>query len=117
MYCGDVVEISQPLFPIGMKTPISMATPAQQPSRIRAIVSAGPASPRPHAHWRRGQESVSRTKSHKTSSVRERAGRSGGDRPTVMPGQGAGIGAADGRADADQKVALHTDPAGRRAGK
>jgi hypothetical protein len=24
VYCGDVVEISQPLFPIGMKTPISI---------------------------------------------------------------------------------------------
>ena len=24
MYCGEVVEISQPLLPIGMKTPISM---------------------------------------------------------------------------------------------
>jgi hypothetical protein len=24
MYCGEVVEISQPLFPIGMNTPISM---------------------------------------------------------------------------------------------
>jgi hypothetical protein len=24
VYCGDVVEISQPLFPMGMKTPISM---------------------------------------------------------------------------------------------
>ena len=26
MYCGEVVEISQPLLPIGMKTPMSMAT-------------------------------------------------------------------------------------------
>ena len=25
VYCGEVVEISQPLFPMGMKTPISMA--------------------------------------------------------------------------------------------
>jgi hypothetical protein len=24
LYCGEVVEISQPLLPIGMKTPISM---------------------------------------------------------------------------------------------
>jgi hypothetical protein len=24
MYCGEVVEISQPLLPIGMKTPMSM---------------------------------------------------------------------------------------------
>src|SRR6266851_2523565 len=103
MYCGDVVEISQPLFPIGMKTPISMATPAQQPGRIRAIVSAGPASPRPHTtHWRRDRESASRIKSYKISSLRERAGRSCDDRPTVTPGQGAGIGAAVGRADPDQ---------------
>ena len=24
MYCGEVVEISQPLFPIGMNTPMSI---------------------------------------------------------------------------------------------
>jgi hypothetical protein len=24
LYCGEVVEISQPLLPMGMKTPISM---------------------------------------------------------------------------------------------
>jgi hypothetical protein len=27
LYCGEVVEISQPLFPIGMNTPISIAAP------------------------------------------------------------------------------------------
>jgi hypothetical protein len=27
VYCGDVEEISQPLFPMGMKTPISILSP------------------------------------------------------------------------------------------
>ena len=42
MYCGEVVEISQPLFPIGMKTPMSISrssdnTGLAQRSKPRAI--------------------------------------------------------------------------------
>jgi hypothetical protein len=33
LYCGEVVEISQPLLPMGMKTPISMGADVQFPDR------------------------------------------------------------------------------------
>ena len=36
MYCGDVVEISQPLLPIGIKTPTSMDLPPENRSARQA---------------------------------------------------------------------------------
>src|SRR5580704_12919892 len=34
MYCGDVVEISQPLLPMGMKTPSCMGNVLERPVKI-----------------------------------------------------------------------------------